>query len=435
MKRALIAVLLLILASGAGAQQPQAPLPAPSPLPRPTPQPYFYTAQTEQPVRRSGAVLASGINWRCAGSACTVSGPWPQPGVGACAALAREIGRINSYGRPGAALTTAQLTQCNAESPTSTSSTPPPPVDPGIGLRAPPTALNLTNFAAASAQCTTGPQSATVDFTVALRPVASQVSGNTASVETIVDGRSLGVQTLPVERTPSISDSGPLLIRVARRLTVTFPNGTRRVQFVVNHAYRSAEQTIAYNCLSLAPNQNTVRPMEIVRPDLAIHPIVIAIYTPIPPDDGCYGHGRDWGGECRLVLGPRFTDIPTNALIVSDLSRPIPLYRIVQPSCPTERDAYATVTFYLGFESSGLDDASPYLGERDYTRSYDARLTTVTASPGYASLPVGHQWFASSAIIPCRRVGTFEYRLDPLNRLNESNENNNVIRFNYSAVQ
>lgn len=302
-------------------------------------------------------------------------------------------------------------------------------------LRAPPAALNLTDFAAAGAQCTTSPRSAFVNFTAALRPAPSQLSGTTASVETLVDGRSLGVQTLPVERLPSTSDSGPLLVRISRRLPVTYPNGTRRVQFVLNRTYRSAEQTITYNCFSAAPNQNTMRPMTVVRPDLAIHPIVIALYTPLPPDDGCGGAGRSWGGECRLALRRPFTDIPADALIITDLSRPIPLHRIVSRSCPTETDAYATVTFYFGFETLRLDDPAPFLSDRDWTFTYDARLTTVTARPGFASLPIGHQWFAVSTIIPCRRIGTFEYRLDPLNRLAESNEGNNVIRFNYAAVQ
>jgi hypothetical protein len=87
---------------------------------------YVYTARTAAPVRRSGAVTASGITWACQGTSCTVTGPWPQPGVGACTALMREVGRITAYGRQGAMLNTAQLAQCNA----SLLSPPPPPAPP-----------------------------------------------------------------------------------------------------------------------------------------------------------------------------------------------------------------------------------------------------------------------------------------------------------------
>lgn len=37
--------------------------------------------------------------------------------------------------------------------------------------------------------------------------------------------------------------------------------------------------------------------------------------------------------------------------------------------------------------------------------------------------------------VPCVRNGTLEYHLDPLNRLAEQSEDNNVIRFRYSAVR
>lgn len=74
---------------------------------------YVYTARTEGGVRTSGTVTAGGIPWQCSGSSCTATGPWPKPGVGSCAALAREVGRIVSYGHPKAQLDKAQLDNCN----------------------------------------------------------------------------------------------------------------------------------------------------------------------------------------------------------------------------------------------------------------------------------------------------------------------------------
>jgi hypothetical protein len=76
-------------------------------------QAFTYTAQLSATTRVAGAVTASGITWRCTGTTCTTSGPWPTPGVAACHALALQVGRVSAYGRPGVALNAAQLAQCN----------------------------------------------------------------------------------------------------------------------------------------------------------------------------------------------------------------------------------------------------------------------------------------------------------------------------------
>lgn len=144
MKRFLLATALIAFATAADAQQPQ--LPAPQQIPRQTPTlppptlgsaTFVYTATTGAPVRRSGSVTAGTLTWTCSGTTCTIRGPWPQPGVAACAALAREIGRIVSYGRPGAMLNAAQLTQCNGNlslPPPPSPPPPPPPPAPGIEI-------------------------------------------------------------------------------------------------------------------------------------------------------------------------------------------------------------------------------------------------------------------------------------------------------------
>lgn len=76
-------------------------------------QQYQYVARTEAPATRQGAVTAGPLTWQCQGSACTISGPWPAPGVSACAALAREVGRITAYGRQGNMLGAPALATCN----------------------------------------------------------------------------------------------------------------------------------------------------------------------------------------------------------------------------------------------------------------------------------------------------------------------------------
>lgn len=106
---------------------------------------YQYVARTVAPATRTGAVSAGGLSWQCSGSECRIGGPWPQPGVGACAALAGQVGRIASYGRAGAMLDAAQLGQCNANLPAAQVQ-----IDPNIARQArplPPVVLQATPLA------------------------------------------------------------------------------------------------------------------------------------------------------------------------------------------------------------------------------------------------------------------------------------------------
>jgi len=64
-------------------------------------------------MMKEGAVTAAGIEWRCDAKSCTAKGPWPAPSVASCAALAREVGPLASYGRPGSALDATQMAECN----------------------------------------------------------------------------------------------------------------------------------------------------------------------------------------------------------------------------------------------------------------------------------------------------------------------------------
>ncbi len=74
---------------------------------------HTYTAETEKPAQKKGAVTAGALKWECLESRCTIIGPWPSLGVGSCQALARAVGPIKSFGRPGAQLDAAELGQCN----------------------------------------------------------------------------------------------------------------------------------------------------------------------------------------------------------------------------------------------------------------------------------------------------------------------------------
>lgn len=115
-------VLLLLISSGmTSAVAGNAALVSPGHLLRPTinvvphqARQYHYRAVTRAAVRKRGQVRASTLTWQCQGTGCTISGPWPTPAVGACRALAKQVGAIQSYGHAGRKLSTAQLKQCNA---------------------------------------------------------------------------------------------------------------------------------------------------------------------------------------------------------------------------------------------------------------------------------------------------------------------------------
>ena len=74
---------------------------------------YFYVAETFSDVKKSGRVKASSLTWYCKGRRCTIKGPWPTPGVTACKNLAKQVGKIKSYGHSKKKLTSTQLKQCN----------------------------------------------------------------------------------------------------------------------------------------------------------------------------------------------------------------------------------------------------------------------------------------------------------------------------------
>lgn len=74
---------------------------------------FQYVAETLDVVRRAGPVTAAGITWHCKDRSCTVTGPWPVPGIAACQALAAAVGPLRSYGHSSRYLAPAELEQCN----------------------------------------------------------------------------------------------------------------------------------------------------------------------------------------------------------------------------------------------------------------------------------------------------------------------------------
>lgn len=80
------------------------------------PETYTYKAETRAAeAAEQGVVTASGLSWDCTGNRCTISGPWPSPGVTACKSLARIIGAIEYYGLTNERkyLDAKQLGECN----------------------------------------------------------------------------------------------------------------------------------------------------------------------------------------------------------------------------------------------------------------------------------------------------------------------------------
>ena len=65
---------------------------------------YEYKARLAAPVETAGSVRAGVFNWKCSGDACTINGPWAEPGIGHCKALAKQDAELSDLlafsGRP-----------------------------------------------------------------------------------------------------------------------------------------------------------------------------------------------------------------------------------------------------------------------------------------------------------------------------------------------
>lgn len=59
-------------------------------------------------------IIVDGANWRCEGSSCTASGGANQPASRACRRVVARLGAVTEFTWRGTALTTEQLTACNA---------------------------------------------------------------------------------------------------------------------------------------------------------------------------------------------------------------------------------------------------------------------------------------------------------------------------------
>lgn len=330
---------------------------------------------------------------------------------------------------------------------------------PGPTLGPLPAEVPITQFATGEARCDTGARTARVVLNAILQPLSSQVSGATARVDILLDGVSVGARTLPVRRSTTTAAVVPATIQVSRDLNVPWSNGTKRVQFVVNNTHRSAERTFTYNCyrVQLPPHQAPTGQVQL--PDLAIDPIVIIYYNPPRPDyDPCHGAGRNLFGDCRLLTdyGNRTgTELPQGAIIQTDFSGVVPIYRLTSEPCPTAVDASVTVTVAIAFTANsmvarqdgwGLQQGmieEGFFGFRYQSdvREFrpgiaylDSRHTTPQARAGYQNYPVGHEWATFHRTLPCTNEGVFEFALDPHNRLREQDETNNVLRFRYRTA-
>jgi len=78
---------------------------------------FQYTATLATAVASPTTVRAGVFNWKCDGTTCTINGPWAEPSVGQCKALAKEVGKVTAFGYPEAALDDAGLAECNGAAP------------------------------------------------------------------------------------------------------------------------------------------------------------------------------------------------------------------------------------------------------------------------------------------------------------------------------
>lgn len=62
----------------------------------------------------AGRTIIDGAAWSCEGATCTATGGASQPAVRACRRVAARLGQVTAFTWKGQALTTEQISTCNA---------------------------------------------------------------------------------------------------------------------------------------------------------------------------------------------------------------------------------------------------------------------------------------------------------------------------------
>lgn len=320
----------------------------------------------------------------------------------------------------------------------------PQPDTPAVVRPAPPGPF--TEMTVGAPRCDLGANKARLPVSAAFALGPEVRQGAKVALEIAVNGAGTGAFGVPVEIAPGAGRS----VRFAREVEVPANRPEALLRLSVNGTTVGAVQTVKVVCITAVTPTIPVSDSPLWRPDLQAMPMVIASYRPSRPvrlTRPC----AICPPTLRVVSGPSWPALLDTDQVETDLRRPLRLFEATAASCTRENEAFVTVLFFVGIRTDGVhpvpyfqherlrfyefvDDTSPDLRQVPVPPAYiDTRSTTFSVEPGYRPLPVGYEWAVFDRVLPCTRAGTIDFVLDPDNRLQESNEGNNVLRIKFAT--
>lgn len=294
------------------------------------------------------------------------------------------------------------------------------------------------NFTLGQAQCARDFSRATVPVTARVMLPSTMASKTKLTYAVHVDGATTGTVTTNARR----GADGRPYFDVSRTLSLRTGSAETALRLYVDGQPFGGVETVATPCrLRGVQDRRTAAAADY--PDLAIGPIVIAEYSPPQPVER-----PSWNLFApTLSLGRAFGFGP-NALFETDFRRTLALWRQTSSSCPSESDAFVTMTFWVSLVADGTSAETYFRNESQrYFELYsderileadagyfDSRGGSPVPEPGDRALPEGYEWAVFDRVLPCTRNGIFEFQIDRDNRLRESDETNNTVRLRYSTV-
>ncbi|KAF0109562.1 MAG: hypothetical protein FD163_1814 [Hyphomonadaceae bacterium] len=307
---------------------------------------------------------------------------------------------------------------------------------PAVGVQA---AANpvLGDVRFADIGCDAGLQNASGNLLWTITLGRSALVGAKLDAEIIMNGASLGVRQYTISQLPSVAGNGPKIIQGMQ--PVAYSRNSGNADFRFNVAGREiGRKSLSYSCVTLNPISRGNQTLTL--PDLAIGPHVFVYWQrperPRAPPYVSFSEIRFGPPSYAHNIGSR-----------ADMLRPVELFQMTGGDCRSETDT-SLLTFAVSIVATG---ASPqaFTGDEGYyyypdhnsaelsfgrgTVYFDTR-TAARVREGNATLPQGFEWLIFHRRVPCTANGTFDFVIDANNRLRESNETNNSLRFRFNSL-
>lgn len=296
-------------------------------------------------------------------------------------------------------------------------------------------ALSVTRFEVGEAACDLATLSGSVGVSAKIQLSKSQAEFFKAYVpiEIIVNNVSIGSFTY------AINDQGAVF--VGRRVPIKNYTGKNKIQYKIGDM-KSAINNFDHNCLKSTSIADPSKAKQVFLPDLGFGNYVRFVqFTPYVKHKVTVGYLvrlTPLSDETREAIRKSKT------LEVTNFNERVPLFNISRDICPNVQDAYVSFRIYVEMKHNGADP-SQYLNEGLFKSEYEegapwdlvpgvGLLTTKGIHAGENDFPQNKDFYYFDRTLPCTNDGVLEIRLDPDNKLKESDESNNVLRLRYATA-